>query len=106
MAGPGADAGRSAVCGSAPAGRFPLSNCQHTQLPNAWVPAQFHPVSVAEHLSNGRPWDLERTVGGLMMLQPHHGTEREGWHAGTADALLRTAPLIRQHGPDTAGAER
>jgi glucose-1-phosphate adenylyltransferase len=79
---------------------FPLSNCQHAQLPDVWVSAQFHPVSLAEHLANGRPWDLDRTDGGLMMLQPHRGTEREGWHAGTADALWRAAPLIRQHSPD------
>src|SRR3954447_1985343 len=79
---------------------FPLSNCQHAQLPDVWVSAQFHPVSLAEHLSNGSPWDLDRTTGGLMMLQPHRGTEREGWHTGTADALWRAAPLIRQYGPD------
>jgi glucose-1-phosphate adenylyltransferase len=28
---------------------FPLSNCQHAQLPDVWVSAQFHPVSLAEH---------------------------------------------------------
>jgi ADP-glucose pyrophosphorylase len=27
---------------------FPLSNCQHAQLPDVWVSAQFHPVSLAE----------------------------------------------------------
>lgn len=40
-------------------------------------------VSLAEHLSNRQPWDLDRTVGGLMVLQPHRGTERQGWHAAT-----------------------
>ena len=67
---------------------------------------QFQTVSLAEHLSNGKPWELDRTVGGLMVLQPHCGTERQGWHAATRDALWRAAPLIRQHGPDAAGAER
>jgi ADP-glucose pyrophosphorylase len=81
---------------------FPLSNCQHAQLPDVWVSAQFHPVSLAEHLSNGRPWDLDRTDGGLMMLQPHRGTEREGetrasgvmvtsrWSAGRPACLTAT----------------
>jgi glucose-1-phosphate adenylyltransferase len=56
---------------------FPLGNCQHAQLPDVWVSAQFHPVSLAEHLKNKRPWDLDRTTGGLMMLPPYRGTERE-----------------------------
>lgn len=67
---------------------------------------QFQTVSLAEHLSNEQPVDLDRTVGDLLVLQPHRGTERQGWHAATTDALWRAAPLIRQHGLDAAGVER
>jgi len=35
-----------------------------------------------------------------MLLGPHQGDEREGWHAGTADALWRKADRIRDHAPD------
>jgi glucose-1-phosphate adenylyltransferase len=77
---------------------FPLSNCQHSALPDVWVSIQFHPTSLAPHLANGRPWDLDRTVGGLMTLQPYRGTEREGWQTGTADSLWRNAEVIREFG--------
>jgi glucose-1-phosphate adenylyltransferase len=79
---------------------FPLSNCLHAGMSDVWVVAQFHPASLADHLANGRPWDLDRTHGGLLVLPPHLGTEREGWHQGTADALWREAPLIREFAPD------
>jgi hypothetical protein len=45
---------------------FPLSNCQHSHLADVWVSVQFHPTSLSQHLANGRPWDLDRTDGGLL----------------------------------------
>jgi glucose-1-phosphate adenylyltransferase len=79
---------------------FPLSNCQHSHISDVWVVTQFHPASLAEHLANGRPWDLDRTTGGMVTLPPYRGDEREGWHEGTADALWRYADLIRAHEAD------
>src|SRR4051812_16304090 len=79
---------------------FPLSNCQHAQIADVWVSVQFHPASLADHLANGRPWDLDRTTGGLMTLPPRQGDERGGWNEGTADSLWRHAELIRSARPD------
>lgn len=79
---------------------FPLSSCQHSHLSDVWVAMQYNPTSLASHLANGRPWDLDRTQGGLLALQPARGTDREGWHSGTADSLWRNAPQIRQFAPD------
>src|SRR5918994_2980010 len=79
---------------------FPLSNCQHSAIADVWVSVQFHPTSLSDHLANGRPWDLDRTFGGLMMLPPFQGTDRGGWHTGTADSLWRNAELVRQFAPD------
>jgi glucose-1-phosphate adenylyltransferase len=79
---------------------FPLSNCQHSQIADVWVSVQFHPTSLSDHLANGRPWDLDRTFGGLMTLPPFQGTDRGGWHTGTADSLWRQADLIREFAPD------
>jgi glucose-1-phosphate adenylyltransferase len=79
---------------------FPLSNCQHSHISDVWVSVQFHPVSLGRHLTNGRPWDLDRSNGGLMTLPPFRGTERGGWNTGTADSLWRHADLIRAHAPD------
>src|SRR3954468_22182928 len=79
---------------------FPLSNCQHSSVADVWVSIQFHPTSLADHLANGRPWDLDRTTGGLMTLPPYQGDERGGWNEGTADSLWRHADLIRSARPD------
>src|ERR671913_1258804 len=79
---------------------FALSNCQHSQIADVWVSVQFHPTSLSEHLSNGRPWDLDRTAGGLLTLPPFLGTDRGGWATGTADSLWRQADLVRDFDPD------
>jgi glucose-1-phosphate adenylyltransferase len=79
---------------------FSLSNCEHSGIADVWVSVQFHPTSLSEHLSNGRPWDLDRTSGGLMTLPPFQGTERGGWATGTADSLWRQAELIRAFAPE------
>ena len=80
---------------------FPLSNCRNSGLADIWISQQFNPISLSDHLANGRPWDLDRTIGGLLILQPRldHG-DRGGFQRGTADALWRNAPLIREHRPD------
>ena len=80
---------------------FPLSNCHNAGLSDVWISQQFNPISLSDHLANGRPWDLDRTIGGLLILQPRldHG-DRGGFQKGTADALWRNAPLIREHGPE------
>src|SRR3954470_22314726 len=79
---------------------FPLSNCQHSSIADVWVSVQYQPQSVNEHLAGGRPWDLDRSTGGLMMLPPFQGSERGGWTEGTADGLWRQSELIRQFDPD------
>src|SRR3954471_13927601 len=79
---------------------FPLSNCQHAGIADVWVSIQHHPTSLADHLANGRPWDLDRTAGGLMTLPPRQGDERGGWNEGTADSLWRHADLGREFGAD------
>lgn len=78
---------------------FPLSNCLHSGLSDVWVVQQHHPESLSDHLANGRPWDLDRTYGGLLLLHPRLG-EKGGFHQGTADALWRNAELVREFRPD------
>ena len=79
---------------------FALSNALHSGISDVWVLLQYHPVSLADHLANGRPWDLDRTTGGLLVVPPHRGTEKEGWHQGTADGLWRHSEQIRDFGAD------
>ncbi|MDD9208063.1 sugar phosphate nucleotidyltransferase [Georgenia sp. 10Sc9-8] len=79
---------------------FPLSNARNAGLDDVWVVQQYHPMSLNDHVANGRPWDLDRTVGGMRVLRPFQGDVGEGWHAGTADALWRNRELIEDFGAD------
>jgi glucose-1-phosphate adenylyltransferase len=78
---------------------FPLSNCLHSGLSDVFVIQQTHPESLTDHLANGRPWDLDRTYGGLLVLHPRVG-EKGGFHQGTADALWRNSDLVREADPE------
>jgi glucose-1-phosphate adenylyltransferase len=79
---------------------FPLSNCMNSGLSDVWIVQQYQPHSLNEHVSNGRPWDLDRTHGGLRLLAPHQGGEDSGWHQGNADAMWRNKNLITEFEPD------
>jgi glucose-1-phosphate adenylyltransferase len=79
---------------------FPLSNCMHSHIRDVWIVQQYQPHSLNDHVSNGRPWDLDRTHGGLRILFPHTGGETEGWHEGNADAIYHNAGFIREMNPD------
>lgn len=77
-----------------------LSNLSHSGISDVWVVEQYLPHSLNDHLANGRPWDLDRTRGGLVVLPPYQGSEGEGFADGNADALARQAPLIAEAEPD------
>ncbi len=82
---------------------IPLSHCVHSGLSDVWVVEQYELHSLNEHLSNGRPWDLDRTYGGLQVLPPNEskrGDEKGGFAEGNADALYRQSSLIREFDPD------
>ena len=79
---------------------FPLSNCANSGITDVWVLQQFQPHSLEDHLANGRPWDLDRSFGGLLILQPFTGGEEEGFAEGNADALWRHHRLIAEFNAD------
>ncbi|MFC6258178.1 sugar phosphate nucleotidyltransferase, partial [Kocuria oceani] len=72
-----------------------LSNLVHSHISDVWVVQQYLPHSLNRHLANGRPWDLDRTHGGLQVLPPYEGTEDAGFAEGNADSLYRQKDLIR-----------
>ena len=84
---------------------FALSNCLHSGISDVWVIEQYELHSLNEHLSNGRPWDLDRTYGGLQVLPPNQQRDdREqtdsGFAEGNADAIYRHRSFIRNFEPD------
>ena len=68
---------------------FTLSNCVNSDIFDVAVLTQYQPRSLNEHIGVGRPWDLDRSSGGVRLLQPYQSTkgERGAWQEGTADAL-------------------
>jgi glucose-1-phosphate adenylyltransferase len=83
---------------------FALSNCAHSGISDVWIVEQYELHSLNDHLSNGRPWDLDRTYGGLQILPPYENREdsdeKSGFAEGNADALFRQIDLIKKHAPD------
>jgi glucose-1-phosphate adenylyltransferase len=75
---------------------FALSNCVNSGVFDVAVLTQYQPRSLNQHIGLGRPWDLDRTSGGVRMLQPYQSTpgERGAWQAGTADALRFTLDVM------------
>jgi glucose-1-phosphate adenylyltransferase len=79
---------------------FSLSNCAHSGLENVWIIEQFQAHPLNQHLANGRPWDLDRTYGGLQVVPPFQGEKESGWHQGNADALWRNRRAIEEFDAD------
>ncbi len=76
---------------------FTLSNCANSDIDNVVVLTQYDPRSLNDHIGSGRPWDLDRSSGGIRMLQPYIARGRPSeWYRGTADAVLQNIEVIRQ----------
>ncbi len=80
---------------------FPLSNLHHSGIDDVWLSVQYQSQSLDEEVANGRPWDLDRTRGGLRLLPPQQGvgTSEDGFAEGNADVLFRQRDLIRAFDP-------
>jgi glucose-1-phosphate adenylyltransferase len=82
---------------------FPLSNLTHSGVTDVWLSVQYHGASLEEQVANGRPWDLDRTRGGLRLLMPEEGTggsDEDGFARGNADELYRIRDQVRMADPE------
>jgi glucose-1-phosphate adenylyltransferase len=75
---------------------FTLSNCVNSGIYDIGVLTQYRPTSLHQHVGIGRPWDLDRTRGGVQLLQPSMGTVAGEWYHGTADAIFRNLVHLRR----------
>ena len=73
---------------------FTLSNTVNSGIFNVGVLTQYLPRSLIEHIGIGRPWDLDRSRGGVHILQPYQGRGRQNWYRGTADAIYQNLNFI------------
>jgi len=80
---------------------FTLSNCVNSGIYDVSVLTQYLPRSLNDHIGIGRPWDLDRSRGGIRLLQPYQGRGHQQWYGGTADAVLQNLDHIRESRADT-----
>jgi glucose-1-phosphate adenylyltransferase len=79
---------------------FTLSNCANSRIYNLAVLTQYNPRSLAQHIGVGRPWDLDRTTGGVVLLQPFLSRSTRDWYKGTADAVYQNLYYIEDQKVD------
>ncbi|OQY45099.1 MAG: glucose-1-phosphate adenylyltransferase subunit GlgD [Anaerolineaceae bacterium 4572_78] len=81
---------------------FPLSNCSNSEIYNVSVLTQYMPVSLNVHIGVGKPWELDRSRGGLRILHPYLGPDmNDGWQKGSADAVRKNLEFIDSRRIDT-----
>jgi len=75
---------------------FTLSNCVNSGIDKVAVIPQYSPRSLARHIGVGKPWDLDRIVGGMALLSPFVSTNGEmHWYRGTAEAVYHNLDFIQ-----------
>jgi glucose-1-phosphate adenylyltransferase len=80
---------------------FALSNVVNSGLTDVAVLTQYAPRSLIDHIGVGRPWDLDRSRGGVTLLQPYLGRGRaRDWYRGTADAVLQNLEFLADRDPE------
>jgi glucose-1-phosphate adenylyltransferase len=80
---------------------FALSNAVNSGLVDVGILTQYAPRSLIDHIGVGRPWDLDRSRGGVALLQPFIGRGRaRDWYQGTADAVLQNLDFIDDRDPE------
>ena len=79
---------------------FTLSNCVNSGLYSVALLTQYIPRSLNDHVGVGKPWDLDRSQGGLRLLQPYLGSKQSGWQRGNADAVRRNLDFAEEQRVD------
>ena len=80
---------------------FTLSNCVNSGINTVAVIPQYNPRSLARHIGVGKPWDLDRVIGGITLLYPFVSTNGDmHWYQGTADAVYHNLHFIQDSHAD------
>jgi glucose-1-phosphate adenylyltransferase len=54
---------------------------------------------LSKHIEIGRPWDLDRKEGGVVILPPFQGND-QSWYKGTANAVYQNIEYVDKYDPD------
>jgi glucose-1-phosphate adenylyltransferase len=80
---------------------FTLSNCANSGISDVMILTQYRPHSLNEHIGAGRPWDLDRSFsGGVLIYAPYRGRLATDWYKGTADAIYQNLSFVERGRPD------
>lgn len=79
---------------------FTLSNCINSGIDTVGVLTQYQPLVLNEYIGNGAPWDLDRNMGGVMVLPPYQKMSGTDWYKGTANAIYQNLAYIDRYDPD------
>ncbi len=79
---------------------FPLSNCSNSGIDTVGILTQYKPLELNDYVSSGKPWDLDRTNGGVHILPPYQGQKGGDWYRGTANAIYQNLGFIERYDPD------
>lgn len=79
-----------------------LTNLADSGIGRIGVLSQYRPLSLMDHVRDGKYWDLSGYKKGVSFLPPHTGETDADWYKGTADALFQNSGFIEhQHCPLT-----
>lgn len=79
---------------------FTMSNIANSNIDVVGVLTQYKPLSLMEHLDNGRPWDLFGKTRLVEILPPKTGEEISDWYKGTSDAVYQNLGFIDDFSPE------
>lgn len=79
---------------------FPLSNCANSGIDTVGILTQYKPLELNDYVGSGKPWDLDRSDGGVHILPPYQGQEGGDWYKGTANAIYQNLEFIARYNPE------
>ena len=79
---------------------FTLSNCANSGIDTVGVLTQYQPLTLNTYIGIGKPWDLDRHSGGVMVLPPYVKEQGGEWYKGTANAVYQNLDFVSGYDPD------
>lgn len=79
---------------------FPLSNCANSGIDTVGILTQYKPLELNDYVGSAKPWDLDRTNGGVHILPPYQGQQGGNWYKGTANAIYQNLEFIERYEPE------
>lgn len=79
---------------------FALSNCVNSGIYAVGVLTQYRPHALSRHIGIGRPWDLDRKDGGVVVLPPFIAMDNSNWYKGTANAVYQNIDFVDSYDPE------